>query len=138
VRPAPEPTDARALRFEQAVVTLVLLAGFVFGVPYVIPALAVLVGVATLGGPPANLFGRVYAYLFFGRAGVERAGEAANVTRLTRLVETLLLVIASVFWALGIEPVAWVFALPVAAVTGLAATTGINLVALAHDRSRRA
>jgi hypothetical protein len=141
VRPSPEPTDARALRFEQAIVTIVLLTGFVFRVGWVIPALALLIGAAALAGPAANVFGRSYAYLFFERAAervpAERAPEAPPVTRTTRLVEAGLLLAGSVLFLLGADGFAWVLALPVAAITGLAATTGINLVALVLERSQR-
>jgi hypothetical protein len=125
------------LRFEQVVVTVVLLAGFVFRVPWVVPVLALLLGAAALAGPAANVFGRSYAYLFFGRTPVERAAEPPRVTRITRLVETGLLLAASVVFLLGADGFAWALALPVAAITGLAATTGINLVALVLERSER-
>jgi hypothetical protein len=137
VRPPPEPTDARALRYEQAIVTIVLLTGFVFRVGWVIPVLALLIGLAAFAGPDANVFGRSYAYLFFGRAPASRAPEAPGVTRATRLVEAGLLLAGSVLFLLGADAFAWVFALPVAAITGLAATTGINLVALVLERSQR-
>jgi hypothetical protein len=145
VRPLPSPTGGRALRFEQAVVTVVLLAGFVFRVPWVIPAVAVLLGAAAVAGPRANVFARSYEYLFFhGAARPDAAAparriapEPAAITRVTRTVEVVLLLVASVLVALGAEGLAWAFALPVAAITGVAVTTGVNLVALVHDRSRR-
>jgi hypothetical protein len=65
---------------------------------------------------------------------VQHTGETAAITRLTRAVEAGLLVVASVLVVIGADGFAWVFALPVAAITGLAATTGINVVALARER----
>jgi hypothetical protein len=137
VRPPPEPTDVRALRFEQAIVTIVLLTGFVFRVGWVLPALTLLIGAAALVGPGANVFARSYAYLFFGRAPVDHTAEPPRVTRTTRLVEAGLLLAASAVFLLGADGLAWVLALPVAAITGVAATTGINLVALVLERSQR-
>jgi hypothetical protein len=137
ITPVPSPPEARdagALRFEQAAVTVALLAGFVFGVPLVVPVAAVLLAAALVAGPRANLFARAYRAAMASRASSNRPGEAPEVTRLTRIVEVALLVLGSVPVAFGIEGLAWVFALPVAAITGLAATTGINLVALVRDR----
>ena len=59
------------------------------------------------------------------------------MTRVTRLVEIALLALGTLFGLLGAHAFAWVFGLPVAAITGIAATTGINLVALALDRGGR-
>jgi hypothetical protein len=133
VPPHLAPTDPRALRFEQAVVTIALLAGFVFRVPWVVLAVTVLLGAALAAGPRGNLFVNLYDALFRGPR-VVRTGEPADVTRLTRAVEVGLLVVASVLVLLGADGFAWVFALVVAAITGLAATTGINLVALVRER----
>jgi hypothetical protein len=131
-----EPTGARALRFEQSLVTVALLAGFVFRVAWVVPIVTVLVAGAVLG-PRTNLFVRSYDYLFFGPASADRPNEPPPVTRLTRSVELGLLVLASVLVLLGVDGVAWAFALVVAVITGLAATRMINLVALVRERTRR-
>jgi hypothetical protein len=137
--PVPAPPDAsidpRALRFEQAVVTIALLAGFVFGLPLVIPLVAVLLAVAVGAGERANVFTRAHAALF-GRSASFRIAEPAAVTRLTRLVVVGLLALGSLFVLFGVGALPWVFALPVAAITGLAATTGINVVARLNDRRR--
>jgi hypothetical protein len=127
------PTDPRALRFEQAIVTLALLAGFVFRVPWVIVVVAVLLVAALAAGERGNLFTNLYNALFRGPR-VLHTGETAAITRLTRAVEAGLLVVASVLVVIGADGFAWVFALPVAAITGLAATTCINVVALARER----
>jgi hypothetical protein len=137
--PVPAPPDAsidpRALRFEQAVVTIALLAGFVFGLPLVIPLVAVLLAVAVGAGERANVFTRAHAALF-GRSASFQIAEPAAVTRLTRLVEVGLLALGSLFVLFGVGALPWVFALPVAAITGLAATTGIHVVARLNDRRR--
>jgi hypothetical protein len=136
--PANEPTDPRALRFEQVVVTIALLAGFVFGIPLVIPVVAVLLAIALGAGSRANVFTRAHEAIF--RRTLPPAAAVAYeppaVTRLTRLVEVGLLALGSLFVAFGVGALPWVFALPVAAITGLAATTGINLVARLNDRRR--
>jgi hypothetical protein len=42
-----------------------------------------------------------------------------------------------VFVLIGVTPMAWLLALPVAAITAIAATTGINVVAAVRDRGGR-
>jgi uncharacterized protein DUF4395 len=134
-RPPDAPIDPRALRFEQAVVTVALLAGFVFGIPLVIPVVAVLLAVAVGAGEQANVFTRAHGAIFR-RSTAFQVGEPPNVTRLTRLVEIALLALGSLFVLFGVGVLPWVFALAVAAITGLAATTGINVVARLNDRRR--
>src|SRR4051794_35165182 len=82
VVPEPDPVHARALRFEQSVVTVALLAGFVFGVPWTIPSVAVVLAAATVD-PRANVLRRAYDALSTRPPDVDRAGEPADVTRLT-------------------------------------------------------
>src|SRR5690242_5074613 len=131
--PAEPSNTAGPLRFEQVIVAVVLLAGFVFRVPWVMPAVAVLLLLA-LVGPATNAFTRGYDVLFPSRATAAghppRPAEAPGVTLITRLVETGLLALGTLFAVLGLPGFAWVFGLPVAAITGVAATTHINVVAL--------
>ena len=136
VLPPSEPTAARALRFEQAIVTVALLAGFVFRVALVIPIVGVLLAAPLVAGSKANGFARAYDALF-GRARPPRSGEETPIARFTRLVEVGLLAAGTVLVVFRASGFAWVFALPVAVITGVAATTGINLVAVAHDRGGR-
>jgi hypothetical protein len=140
VTPAPEParpSDGRGLRLEQGTVAIALLAGFVFRVPWVMTILAVLLAL-TLFSPGTNLFLRAHDALFAGRATDERHPEAPGLTFVTRLVEIGLLALGTVVWLLGAPGFAWVFGLPVAAITGIAATTGFNVVAFLLDvRHRR-
>jgi hypothetical protein len=131
-----EPTGARALRFEQTIVTVALLAGFVFRLAWMVPVVTVLVA-GTVAGPRTNVFTRAYDYLFFGPASADRPNEPAAVTRLTRWVEFGGLALATVTVLLGVDGLAWLLALVVAAITGVAATTMINVVALVRDRARR-
>jgi hypothetical protein len=136
--PALPAENPRALRFEQAIVTIALLAGFVFGIPLVILVVAVVLGAALVAGPKANVLGRAYEKLFPANTRLRRVPvEPASLTRVTRAIEVGLLLVASLFVAFGAHGLAWTFALPVAAITGLAATTGINVVAFVYDRSAR-
>jgi hypothetical protein len=133
----PEPADPRALRFEQAVVAVVLLSGFVFRIVWVVPGVGVLLLVAVVTGERANAFARVYDALFGDRLDPRAGTESPDGTRVTRSVEVALLAVGSLWVFLGVSGLAWVFALPVAAITAIAATTGINLVSLLRDRRAR-
>jgi hypothetical protein len=136
VPPAAETPDARALRFEQAVVAIVLLVGFVFGWPLLVPAVGVVLAAPVVIGPQANVLRRAYDTVLAGRVGVDRTGEPPETTHLTRVVEVVLLSIATVFVALDVPVLVWLFGLSVVAITAVAATTGVNLVAVVSDRRR--
>jgi hypothetical protein len=135
--PTAETPDARALRFEQGVLAVILLVGFVFRTALLVPLSALIVLAAVLFGPQGNVLRLGYDAVFKTRVGVDRTGEAPEVTRVTRIVEAVLLVLGSVFVLIGVTPMAWLLALPVAAITAVAATTGINLVAAVRDRGGR-
>jgi hypothetical protein len=132
--PTAEIPDARALRFEQGAIAVILLVGFVFRTALLVPVTALVVLAAVLFGPQGNVLRLGYDAAFKAHAGVDRTGEAPEVTRVTRIVEAVLLVLGSVFVLIGVTPMAWLLALPVAAITGIAATTGVNLVAMVRDR----
>jgi Domain of unknown function (DUF4395) len=129
-----EPADAGALRFEQAIVALALLSAFVFRLAWVVPLVGVLILAALIGGHAGNVFARVYDAALAPRLGPRAGDETPADTRLTRAVEVVLLAAGSLLVVLGALGLAWVFALVVAAITVVAATTGINLVASARDR----
>lgn len=143
----PPPPNAGALRFEQGVVAIILLGGFVFRIVWVLPIVLVLLTIPLAFGEPTNVFARIYGSLFAPDTGdaadaanpaaARRPAEPLATTRFTRLVEVLLLALGTVFGAAGIRGLAWVFGLPVAAITAVAATTGINVVARLRDRFPR-
>jgi hypothetical protein len=53
------------------------------------------------------------------------------------LVEIGLLAVGTLVSLLGAQGFAWVFGLPVAAITGIAATTGFNVVAFLFEFRQR-
>jgi hypothetical protein len=139
VTPAPDPQlpgDARGLRLEQGTVAIALLAGFVFREPWVMLIVALLL-LLTLFSPATNLFLRAHDLLFPGHEPDAHHREAAGITLMTRLVEIALLGLGTLVAVLGAQGFAWVFGLPVAAITGVAATTGFNLVAFLFDLRHR-
>jgi hypothetical protein len=126
--------NSRALRFEQAIIAIALLTGFVFRWFWMIPLVGVLLLAPLVAGGRANLFARIYEGTLGAHLAAHPAIESAGTTRFTRLVEVALLALGSLFVFLGADGFGWVFALPVAAITVVAATTGINLVAVVRDR----
>ena len=117
---------------------MALLAAFVFRVPLLVPALAVVLGIGALAGPRANLLHRVYERWVAPRLPAPRevAPEAAVATATVRAQDalaTVALLVASLAFPLGIGLVGWLLAIGEAVVAILAATTRIHV----GDRLRR-
>jgi hypothetical protein len=118
--------DARVLRLQQGTVAVVLLAGFVFSVPWTIPVAAALPGLDVLlgaRGPTATFWRRVVAP----RAGVARSFESSGAARTQALAVFTALVIATLFLVFGFAGLATVVAVLVAGLAALAATNLFNL-----------
>ena len=56
-----DPVDARADRVVQGAIAVIMLGAFVFRAAWVIPVLAVVVGVGAVAGPAGNLLHRLFA-----------------------------------------------------------------------------
>lgn len=128
--------DARIGRLEQGVVAVVLLAGFVFGVAYTIPAAGLLAAAdAVLGtsGPVPALWRVVLA----DRLAPARRTEPASAPRIQALVVTTVLAVAMLLLLADLENLATLVALVVAALAALAAT-GLWSVGAELDRRGRA
>lgn len=124
--------DARQPRLGQGITSVLLFANFIVapGAPVMIPILAVVMGLASLFGPTFNL----YAYLFKAlksRFGPPKELEEPWPPRFANLVGFVFLTVATVAWLLMAVPeaqinwVTWGLGLIVAALAGLAATTGL-------------
>ena len=133
-----EGVDARTDRVAQGAVGVALLAAFVFRVPWLVPALALLLAVSALGGSRANglhlLFEQWIAPRFPTRNGsVSEEIVAENTVRLQDALATVILSVASLAFVLGIGVVGWLLALGEAVVAIIAATTRVHLA----ERLRR-
>ncbi|MGZ4689105.1 MAG: DUF4395 family protein [Acidimicrobiia bacterium] len=127
--------DARILRLEQGVVTVLLLAGFVFQIPWMIPVAAVLPALdAALGnhGPTPRLWRAAVAPRLKPPQTVERAAAA----RAQELCVFTALVVATLFLLGGAGTLAALLAIVVAGGSALAATGLFSLGAELDRRNR--
>lgn len=122
---APAPIDPRGPRFNQAVLALGLLAGFLLDAPLVVPVFGAALFLGAAFGPRYGPFLRLYAELIRPRLGPPDEVEDPRPPRFAAAVGVLFLFAATVAFAAGSPGVGWALALIVAALAGLAAVTKI-------------
>ena len=132
-----QPVDARGMRFEHGVVAVAILAGFVFRIPWVLPALAAILVTAAFGGPRLNLLLRIYDALLARRMGAPVLLEDGDEARIADLIRVGMLVAATVALLVDLGGIAWIIALVQAFVSALRAAAGIHLGVGVYDRFRR-
>ena len=118
--------DVRASRFEQAIVVVILLAGFVFRQPWCIPiASVVAASVLVLGerSPVARFWHRVIEP----RRPAATNFEPRPTAQTQALLLTVGLVLATVVWSAGSVGLASIVAAVAAVVAALGATGVVNL-----------
>jgi hypothetical protein len=124
--------DARIQRLEQGVVTILLLAGFVFSIPWMYPVAAALPLLdAALGrhGPTTAVWNAVLAP----RLGTPRTFERAAGARAQYLVVFGVLVVATLLLLADLGSLATLLAVLTAAVSA-AAATGLFSVGVELDK----
>ena len=125
-RPTPRPIDPRGPRFNQAVLAVGLLVGFVVDVRAAIPFFAVVLLLGAAFGPKYGPFLRLYGSVIRPRLRPPAELEDPRPPRFAAAVGVVFLGSATIALAAGAPPgVAWGLALVVAALAGLAAVTGI-------------
>ena len=122
---SPRPIDPRGPRFNQGVLTVALLAGFVADVRPVVPVFAVVLLLGAAFGPRYGPFLRLYADVVRPRLAPPRELEDPRPPRFAAAIGVLFLSAATVAFAAGAVALGWGLALVVAALAGLAATTGL-------------
>lgn len=122
---SPRPIDPRGPRFNQAVLTVALLAGFVADARPVVPAFAVVLLLGAAFGPRYGPFLRLYADFVRPRLAPPAELEDPRPPRFAAAVGVVFLSAATVAFAAGAVGLGWGLALVVAALAGLAATTGL-------------
>jgi hypothetical protein len=126
--PGPQPQiDGRSARFELGAIAVALLGGFVFGIVWVIPVLAVLLAFGLGFGARANLFNQLFQALFAGRLRPAPPTETESTVRFSELFAVVVLTVASLLYVIGVPPLAWLVALIEAGICALHATTGISV-----------
>ncbi len=121
----PRPIDPRGPRFNQAVLTVALLAGFVVDWRPVVPIFAAVLFLGAAFGPRYGPFLRLYADVIRPRLAPPTVLEDPRPPRFAAAVGVLFLVGASLAFVSGAPGVAWALALIVAALAGLSAVTGL-------------
>lgn len=121
----PRPIDARMPRFNQGVLALALLAGFVFDARWVIPTWGVVLLLSALGGARLGPFLRLFRDVVGPRLGPPPRLEDPRPPRFAAGVGTAFLAAASLALAGSAPALAWGLSLIVAGLAALAAVTGI-------------
>ncbi len=121
----PRPIDPRGPRFNQAVLAIGLLVGFVVDLRAAIPFFATVLLLGAAFGPKYGPFLRLYASVIRPRLRPPAELEDPRPPRFAAAVGVAFLGSGTVALAAGAPAVAWGLALVVAALAGLSAVTGI-------------
>jgi hypothetical protein len=124
--------DARILRLEQGVVTVLLLAGFVFSISWMIPTAALLTGMDAAFGP-AGPTEAVWRGLIGPRLGPPKTFDRRAGARAQELCVFGALVVATLLALAGLGTIATILAILVAGLSA-AAATGLFCLGIELDR----
>jgi hypothetical protein len=121
----PKPIDPRGPRVNQAVLTVALLAGFLFDWEPVAPIFAVVLFLGAAFGPRYGPVLRLYGDVIRPRLQPPEELEDPRPPRFAAAIGVIFLAAATLAFAGGADALGWALSLVVAALAGLAATTGI-------------
>jgi hypothetical protein len=116
--------DPRPLRFEQGFVAFVLLIGFTFQAELLIPVVTVVLALSGAVGPRRAPLPRLFSAVAGDRLEPPDAFVDRQTVRLSVLVQTGVLAVASLLVFVGLGGLAWIVALAVVATAAFDATTG--------------
>lgn len=119
------PIDPRGPRLNQAVLTVGLLGGFLADAELVAPVFAVVLALGVISGPRFGPVLRLYRDAIRPRLSPPPYLEDPRPPRFAATVGTVFLTAASVAFVAGATALGWGLTLVVAALAGLAATTGV-------------
>ena len=120
-----KPIDPRGPRFNQAVLSVALLVGFVADWRPVVPLFALVLLLGAAGGSRYGPFLRLYADVIRPRLAPPKELEDPRPPRFAAAVGVLFLTAGSLAFLAGATGLGWALALIVAALAGLSASTGI-------------
>jgi hypothetical protein len=134
----PPGVAARTDRVAQGVIGVALLAAFVFRIPWIVPALALLLAVAALAGPKADAIHLVFERWIAPRLPESRDTAVEDTVPFPTVraqdgLGAALLLVAGFAFPIGIGLVGWILVLVVAVAAIIAATTRVHVA----DRFRR-
>lgn len=121
----PKPIDPRGPRFNQAVLSVALVSGFVFDWEPVVPIFAVVLLLGAAFGPRYGPFLRFYADVVKPRLAPPRELEDPRPPRFASAVGVVFLTSGTLAFVAGASTLGWALALVVAFLAGLSATTGV-------------
>ena len=122
---SPPPIDPRGPRFNQGVLTIALVTGFLADARAVVPLLAAVLFLGAAFGPRYGPFLRLYAEVIRPRLRPPAELEDPRPPRFAAAVGVLFLGAATLAFVVGRPGLGWALALVVAALAGLAAGSGI-------------
>jgi hypothetical protein len=125
VSPPPKPIDPRGPRTNQSVLAVALLVAFVVDWRPVAPLFALVLFLGAAFGPRYGPILRLYSAVVKPRLGPPRELEDPRPPRFAAAVGVVFLAAASASFAFGHPGLGWGLSLIVAALAGLAATTGL-------------
>jgi hypothetical protein len=136
--PPESRVDARSVRFERVAIAILLLGAFVFQrkVVWVVPSLAVLLAVAVGFGARGNVFTQIFKAVVEGRLKPATTTEPAGAVRFSELFAVATLTVATLLFAVDLNPIAWLVTLFEAGISALHASTGLSVEAAVRDRLR--
>jgi Domain of unknown function (DUF4395) len=129
--------DPRPLRFEQGVIALVLLIGFTFQVELLIPIVTAVLAVSGAVGPRRAPLPRLFSAVAGDRLDPPDAFVDRQTVRLSVVVQTSMLVVASALVFIDLGFLAWIIALAVVATAAYDAATGGSIEAGLYWRIAR-
>lgn len=121
---APTLIDSRIPRWNQGVLTIVLVASFLADFWYTVPFMALLLGLGTLFGARGNPVMLLFVKLIQPRLKPPRLLEDPRPPKFASLVGTIFLILATLTFIAGLSLLGWILVLIVAFLAGLASTTG--------------
>ena len=121
----PQPIDPRGPRFNQAVLAVALLLGFLADAQWVAAVFAVVLFLGAAFGARYGPFLRLYAEVVKPRLGAPKELEDPRPPRFAATVGVVFLSASTIAFLTGAATLGWGLALIVAALAGLSAITGI-------------
>jgi hypothetical protein len=113
---------------------VLLLAGFVFREPVIVPILAILLGLGAIRGPVTNPFHRAYVAWLQPRLGPNGGTVDPHTIRAQDAFAAIVLLAASVAFAIDLSGFGWLLAVAEGLVAIFAATTMVHLGARVTER----